>query len=480
MQDDDTRSDKVSRREFLKMAGVAGAAIGVGAGLGGLVAACGDEEATTTTAGATSTTAAPATTTTTAAASTTTVSAGPVAGREVRIGVVTPATGPLASFSTTVKWSVERVNEFAKDGLVFGDGQNHPLKLITVDTQSDAQRAAAVTGDLINNDKVDMVISAGSPETVVPSADQCEAAGVPSLASNVPWQAFHFGRGGTPDSSFKWTYAMALGLEQIVGGYIDMWSQLETNRVLGVIWPNNADGQSWSDATTGAPPMMEGAGYKLIFPSLYPPGSDDFTTQIAQYRKGGAELMAGAIPPPDFNTFWNQCAQQGFKPKAMTIGLALLFPETATALGDIVVGLTSELLWHPSWPFKSSLTGETCQQLADDYEARTGQQWSAAIPQYARLEWAIDALKRTKNLDDKNEIVANVASTKMETCWGPVDFTAPVQMGTDHPTPNIVRTLTAGGQWIKGTKHKYEIIPVSNAFAAGTQVVAKVQPITYK
>ena len=31
----------VSRREFLKLAGVAGAAVGMGAGLGGLVAACG-------------------------------------------------------------------------------------------------------------------------------------------------------------------------------------------------------------------------------------------------------------------------------------------------------------------------------------------------------------------------------------------------------------------------------------------------------
>ena len=53
-EDEKASSDgkEVSRRDFLKMAGVAGATIGVGAGLGGLVAACGgDEETTTTTAG---------------------------------------------------------------------------------------------------------------------------------------------------------------------------------------------------------------------------------------------------------------------------------------------------------------------------------------------------------------------------------------------------------------------------------------------
>ncbi len=47
----------LSRRDFLKVAGIAGATVGLGAGLGGLIAACGGTEATTTTS--TPTTAAP-------------------------------------------------------------------------------------------------------------------------------------------------------------------------------------------------------------------------------------------------------------------------------------------------------------------------------------------------------------------------------------------------------------------------------------
>ncbi len=80
----------VSRREFLKIAGVAGAAVGMGAGLGGLLAACGGEEETTTTAGAT-TTAGGATTTTAAAETTTTVAAGAETGDEVKCGYVLPS-----------------------------------------------------------------------------------------------------------------------------------------------------------------------------------------------------------------------------------------------------------------------------------------------------------------------------------------------------------------------------------------------------
>ena len=39
-----------SRREFLKIAGATGAAVGLSAGLGGMLAACEDDEPTTTTA----------------------------------------------------------------------------------------------------------------------------------------------------------------------------------------------------------------------------------------------------------------------------------------------------------------------------------------------------------------------------------------------------------------------------------------------
>ncbi len=63
----------VSRREFLKLAGIAGATLGVGAGVGGFLASCGGE--TTTTTGATTATTAAATSST-AGVATTAVSAG--------------------------------------------------------------------------------------------------------------------------------------------------------------------------------------------------------------------------------------------------------------------------------------------------------------------------------------------------------------------------------------------------------------------
>ena len=100
MSDMDELKSGVSRRDFLKIAGVAGATIGAGGALGGLIAACGGtEESSTTTAASGATTTAPAGSTTTASAgesTTTSVAAGVEEGREVKIGFVSPRTGPAA------------------------------------------------------------------------------------------------------------------------------------------------------------------------------------------------------------------------------------------------------------------------------------------------------------------------------------------------------------------------------------------------
>ena len=130
-------SKSVSRRQFLKIAGIAGATVGAGAGLGGLVAACGSGATTTTTAApATPTTTAAAATTTTAAPETTTT-AGVETGRPIKVGFVDPITGPLAGFGIAGSYCLGKWKAATANGLVLGDGKNHPFDIQVVDSQSD-------------------------------------------------------------------------------------------------------------------------------------------------------------------------------------------------------------------------------------------------------------------------------------------------------------------------------------------------------
>lgn len=468
----------VSRREFLKLAGIGGATVAMGAGLGGLVAACGGT--------ATTTTAAPATTTTAAGATTTAgpvTTAGPEAGRDIKLGLVSPKTGALASFALADDWWVDYANKAVPDGIVGGDGKKHKIVIVRADSQSDSNRAAQVAGDLINNDKVDMLLVSGSPDTVNPVADQAEANGTPCISNFVPWQPFFFGRKGTPDKPFKWTYTHAIGLEDIVGNFIAMWQQVTTNKKVGFLFANDADGAAWTDMTTGLPPAVKAAGYDYFLSDLYPVPTEDFTKYISDFKKNGCEIICGTIITPDFVNFWKQAVQQGLKPKVLTIGKALLFPQTLDAIGPIAYNATVEGVWKPTWPFKDSITGATCQQLADSYMAKTGGEWTAPIAQYAKFEWAVDIYKRAPNPDDKEGVVKAIQETKLDTCLGPIDFTAPVDM-TDlnkskHPVLNVYKVPVGGAQWVKGTKFTFEPTIVSNVNNPELQVEAKVQEMQY-
>jgi branched-chain amino acid transport system substrate-binding protein len=100
---------------------------------------------------------------------------------------------------------------------------------------------------------------------------------------------------------------------------------------------------------------------------------------------------------------------------------------------------------------------------------------------YQLLEWTVDIFKRAKNPDDKNSIVDAIKTTKMVTTNGPIDFTQPVDMTSNHhPVPNCVKASVCGGQWVKGTKHQFEYVICSNATAPDVPVGGKVQPLAYE
>ncbi|MHB1343828.1 MAG: ABC transporter substrate-binding protein [Thermoleophilia bacterium] len=420
-------SGPLSRREFLRIAGVAGA----GVGLGGVLAGCGDSTATTATVAGSATTVA-------------TTAGGGGAGREIKIGFVTPLTGPIAGFGEADTFCIEEWKAAAPS--VDIGGKTHPITLVVKDSQSDPNRAAQVAGDLISNDKIDLMLVASTPDTVNPVADQCEANGVPCISNDTPWQPFFFGRGGDPAVGFNWTYHFFWGLEDVIANFTAMWTALGAAKV-GAMWPNDADGNAWADEVNGFPPALTAGGFELVDPGRFQQLTEDFSAQISRFKDAGCDIATGVMIPPDFATFWKQSAQQGFKPKVASVGKGLLFPSSMEALGDIGYGLTTEVWWTPSHPFTSSLTGESCGDLAAKYES-SGRQWTQPLLHYAVYEVAVDALSRTADIDDKASIVAAIKETKMDTIAGPVDWST-------GPVPNVSKTPLVGGQWVKGEKFPY-------------------------
>jgi branched-chain amino acid transport system substrate-binding protein len=404
--------DQISRRDLLKR-------VGLGAGLlavPGVISACGGGTTTTTGSSPGTTPGGESTTTT-------------VAGEPIKIGFVSPITGPAAGFGEPDAYVIGLARTALANGLTIG-GKTYSVEIIDKDGQSNPAQGAAVAQELINSDKVDLMLATSTPETTNPVADACEAAGVPCISTVCPWEAWYFGRGakaGEP-SPFKYSFHFSFGVQEFATTYIASWPQVPNNKMLGVMWPNDADGNAIR-ASLG--PLLEAAGYTIVDPGAYQNGTNDYSSQIAI--------------PPDFAVFWRQAAQQGYKPKIAQIAKTGLFPSQVEALGPIGINLAAAAYWAPIFPYKSSLTGIESQALADGYEAESKKQWNQQIgPSMSLFDVGIAALNASGNPKDKAAVANAMLTLKVETPLGVLEW-------GKGPVPNVVPTTLVNGQWIKGT-----------------------------
>ena len=386
--------------------------------------------------------------------------------KTIKVGHVSPKSGPLAGFGEADGFIINQVNGILAKGLPIG-GKAYPVEIITKDSQSSGTRASEVASELILHDKVDLLLAASTPDTTNPAADQAEVNEVPCITTNCPWQPYFFGRNGDPKKGFTWTYHFFWGLEDVIAAYLPMWDGASTNKVVGGLFPNDADGNAWGDPQRGLPPALTKAGYQLHDPGRYQLMNNDFTSQISQFKAAGADIVVGNMIPPDFATFWSQAAQQGFHPKIVTIGKALLFPSVVASLGPRGDGLTTEIWWTPDFPYKSGLTGQTARQLTDAYVDATRRPWTQPIGyQHALFEVAIDVLKRTKGIDPKS-VLAAIVATDYSSIVGKVHWSG-------QPVKNVSKTPLVAGQWQRaGTE--YDLIITENKSAPDIPVGGKLQ-----
>lgn len=360
----------------------------------------------------------------------------------LKVGHVSPRTGPLAGFAEADDYILKGIAEKFAAGIE-SNGRAWHIEIISKDSQSNPNRAAEVASELILRDEVDILVAASTPDTVNPVSDQAEINGTPCITTDCPWQPYFFGRGGKPESGFESTYHFFWGLEDVIATFLDLWSKAGVAKTVGGLFPNDADGNAWGDAERGLPKPLTDAGYVLTDPGRYQPLTDDFSAQINAFKQAGCEIVTGNMIPPDFGTFWSQAAQQGFKPRIVTIGKALLFPSVIEGLGNRGVGLSSEVWWSPSHPFASSLTGVSSADLASGYTAASGRPWTQPIGfKHALFEVVADVVARAEDLDDPAAIVAAIAATDLKTIVGPVNWAV-------GPVKNVTKTPLVAGQWAK-------------------------------
>ncbi len=394
--------------------------------------------------------------------------------KPIKLGYVSPQTGPLAGFGEADKFVIDNfIATTKKLGLSY--------EVVVKDSQSNPNRAAAVAKELIVTDEVNLVLVSSTPETTNPVSTTCEAEEMPCISTVAPWQPWFIGQQGNPGDPSSWkpfnyAYHFFWGLEDIIAVFTGMWSQIETNKKVGGLFPNDGDGNAWGDKVVGFPPVLEKLGYSLTDTGRFQNLTDDFSAQINAFKQGQTDILTGVLIPPDLTTFWNQAKQQGLKPKIASIGKALLFPQTVAALGN-AHNLSTEVWWTPSHPFKSSLTGQTAADVAAAFTQATGRPWTQPIGfAHALFELAVDVMKRAEDVGEGDAVAKAIGQTKLDTLVGPVAW------GSDKLPPfaqkNVAKTPLVGGQWRLKTDGGYDLVVVENRLAPNVPLGGKLEALT--
>ncbi len=388
----------------------------------------------------------------------------------LKVGFISPRTGPLGGFGETDGYVLDLARKALANGLRAG-GKTWKVDILDRDTQSDPSRAGQLAKDLINNQAVDLMLAVSTPETINPVADACEAAGVPCLSTVMPWEAWYFGRGAKPGapSPFKWTYHFGFGVGEFLKTYISQWNLIETNKKVGVMYPNDADGNA---IRANLAPALAKAGFTIVDPGAYETGTTDFSSQIALFRQEGVEIFNSFPIPPDFAAFWRQAAQQGLiqQFKICQVAKTGLFPSDIESLGDLGVNIASAAYWHKAFPYKSTLTDVSGSELADGYETASGKQWTQQLgASLSLLDAGFEALKAASDAKSKEAVAKALSGLKTTTIAGKVDFTS-------GPVANISPGPIIGTQWVKapaGSKFALDYVVTEHATDPNVPVAAK-------
>ena len=443
----------VSRRGVLRAAG-AGAAV---VGGGGLLDAC-----------SSSIKGASASTSTSTGSST----------KDITIAFIHPLTGDLADFGTSDNWLLGKIQATPqfKAGIKTG-GKTYHISITSYDTQSDPTRAQQLASQAILTDKVDMLLTSSTPETVIPVSTTAEKLGTPLVSGNVPWQAWYANLGGNPTpgkSTFKptWQTMYFLGVNDLCNAFFPMMNrihdQLHTDKTIGCMFPNDDDGNAFRAAW---PIFAKAAGYTLIDPPAYTDGLTNYTSFISQFKSGNCDFFTNVPLPPDFNVMWKQAAQQGYKPKLACVAKVLLFPGDVKALGNLVNNVATDAWWFPGMPWKSSLTGETCAQIASEYQSSTGSQWVQSLSNYSLFEVAYKALSSVSDPHDKAEVAAALFNVNIEGLAGQLDWTS-----TKNPAPGVVDTPCLGVQWKPSSQWGWSMEAVDNTLMPQVALTGTLEP----
>jgi branched-chain amino acid transport system substrate-binding protein len=363
---------------------------------------------------------------------------GSAQGAPIRIGALTPLTGPFAPWGIQVRAGMAlAVNEINRSGGIKGRGQGRRLNLVVADDQS-VNTTAAVDGfrRLTQQDNVVSVGGIiGSPIALATTRLAEE--------SRVPLFLTKAGNNEILTTSSRYTFRTCLPAAAMVAQSVVQLAQRREIRNVGVVIADYAWGQSFKSSLEDAADSASNIDFNV---QVAPLPTTNFTPYLRSMQ--GVSLLVATGHPPGAGAILAQAGQLGIK--APVVGAYSPYGLTVRNAGSAAYGVWSD--------FKCMATASKSYKTLAKRYLRTfpqnGFMEDDALSGYAYVKVVAEAIRNVGT--NRQRIAAYVHANTFTipgyafplrwTAWGELNRpTVQFAVLTRGPAPE--RGLNVGADW---------------------------------
>ena len=331
----------------------------------------------------------------------------------IKIGLGMALTGGIAANGKAALIAMqiweEEVN--AKGGLL-----GRPVKLVYYDDQSNPSTVPGIYSKLLDNDKVDLILSGYGTNLIAPAMPI-------AMQRNMLFMGLF---GLDVNQKFKYDryfQIMPAGPSPALGwseGFFVVAADAQVKTVALV----GADAEYPAVAMVAAREHSKTKGFKIVYDKTYPPNTVDYTPIIRAIQATNPDAVFVASYPPDTAGMIRAANEVGLKTKMFGGGMVgTQFAALRTQLAGQINGLVNFEFWAPEASDKFPFINAFIKKYQDRAVKEGVDPLGFYLPPYAyaMLQVYEQAINATKGLD-QGKLAEHIHSATFDTVVGKVKF----------------------------------------------------------
>ena len=353
---------------------------------------------------------------------------------KVKIGYAVSLTGPNAagaSITTTPNYRLWLSDIQKAGGLKLGD-KRVPVEVVQYDDQSSNEELIKAVERLVNQDKVDILLSPWGTGMNLAVGPTFNKYGYPHMAATAATDmAYQMGQRWP--NSFWMLGTSTMGANALVEVLTKLQKAGKINYKVAMVSVADAFG---IELSTAAKPALQKAGFQLVLEQSYPITTQDFTPIINAAKGSGADTFVAFSYPPDTFGLSGTAVAVNYNPPAFYTAVGTAFPVYKDAIMhdnvDGVLGIGGVNVDDPKFQAYRKRHVEVTGQEPD--------RWASPVT-YASLEILQQAIEKVGKID-RPAIIKEIQTGTFDTVAGKIKF-----------DKNVNTNVWWAGQWQNGEFH---------------------------